>query len=76
MAEAAMLSLVGALTGYGLGLVGAFVLRQMYPVFPAYPPDWAVVAALVTALSTGLLFGIMPARRAARMDPVQALMKH
>jgi putative ABC transport system permease protein len=76
MAEAAMLSLVGALTGYGLGLFGAFVLRQMYPVFPAYPPDWAVFAALVTALSTGLLFGIMPARRAARLDPVQALMKH
>ena len=76
LAEAAMLSLVGALTGYGLGLFGAFVLRQMYPAFPAYPPDWAVVAALVTSLSTGLLFGIMPARRAARLDPVQALMKH
>jgi putative ABC transport system permease protein len=76
MAEAAMLSLVGAVTGYGLGLFGAFVLRLMYPVFPAYPPDWAVAAALFTALATGLLFGIMPARRAARLDPVQALMKH
>jgi len=76
MAEAARLSLVGAITGYGLGLFGAFVLRQMYPVFPAYPPDWAVIAALATALGTGLLFGIMPARRAARLDPVQALMKH
>ena len=76
MAEAAMLSLVGALTGYGLGLFGAFVLRQVYPVFPAYPPNWAVVAALVTSLSTGLLFGILPARRAAQLDPVQALMKH
>ena len=76
MAEAAMLSLVGALTGYGLGLFGAFVLRQAYPVFPAYPPDWAVIAALGTALGTGLLFGIMPARRAAQLDPVQALMKH
>jgi putative ABC transport system permease protein len=76
MAEAAMLSIVGALTGYGLGLFGAFVLRQVYPVFPAYPPDWAVIAALGTALGTGLLFGIMPARRAARLDPVQALMKH
>ena len=76
LAEAAMISLAGALTGYGLGLFGAFVLRQMYPVFPAYPPDWAVIAALATALGTGLLFGIMPARRAARLDPVQALMKH
>jgi putative ABC transport system permease protein len=35
-----------------------------------------VVAALGTALGTGMLFGIMPARRAARLDPVQALMKH
>jgi len=76
LAEAAMISLAGALTGYGLGLFGAFVLRQMYPVFPAYPPDWAVIAALATALGTGLLFGIMPARRAAQLDPVQALMKH
>ncbi|MDA8257386.1 MAG: ABC transporter permease [Betaproteobacteria bacterium] len=76
MAEAAMLSLFGAVTGYGLGLFGAFVLRQMYPVFPAYPPDWAVIAALGTALGTGMLFGIMPARRAAWLDPVQALMKH
>ena len=71
-----MLALADALTGTGIGLSGGFVLRQVYPVFPAYPPNWAVVAALVTSLSTGLLFGIMPARRAARLDPVQALMKH
>lgn len=76
LAEAAMLSAVGAFAGYLLGQFGAFALRQAFPVFPAYPPDWAVIAALGTALSTGLLFGIMPARRAARLDPVQALMKH
>jgi len=76
LAEAAMLSSVGALLGYLLGQLGAFVLRQIFPVFPAYPPDWAVIAGLSTALGTGLLFGFMPARRAALMDPVQALMKH
>ena len=59
-----------------LGQLGAFALRQFFPVFPAYPPDWAVIAGLSTALATGLLFGVMPARRAARLDPVQALMKH
>ena len=76
LAEAAMLSAVGALLGYLLGQLGAFGLRQAFPVFPAYPPDWAVIAALATALGTGLLFGVLPARRAAALDPVQALMKH
>ena len=76
LAEAAMLSTVGAVIGYLLGQLGAFGLRQAVPVFPAYPPDWAVIAGLATALGTGLLFGVMPARRAARLDPVQALMKH
>ena len=76
LAEAAMLSSVGAVVGYLLGQLGAFALRQAFPVFPAYPPDWAVIAGLSTALATGLLFGVMPARRAARLDPVQALMKH
>lgn len=76
LAEAAMLSTFGALAGYLLGQLGAFALRLAFPVFPAYPPDWAVIAGLGTALATGLLFGIMPARRAAMLDPVQALMKH
>ena len=76
LTEAAMLSAVGALLGYLLGQLGAFILRQIFPVFPAYPPDWAVIAGLSTAIGTGLLFGFLPARRAARLDPVQALMKH
>jgi putative ABC transport system permease protein len=76
LAEALMLSLVGAFLGYLLGHLGAFTIRSLYPVFPAYPPVWAVVAALATSLGTGLIFGLMPADRAARMDPVQALMKH
>jgi putative ABC transport system permease protein len=76
LTEAAMLSAVGALVGYLLGQAGAFVLRQVFPVFPAYAPDWAVIAGLGTAIGTGLLFGFLPARRAALMDPVQALMKH
>ena len=76
LAEAALLSVVGAIGGYLLGQAGAWAIREFYPVFPAYAPAWAVIAALATALTTGLLFGILPARRAAQMDPVQALMKH
>ena len=70
-----MLSLAGALVGFGLGQMGAAVIRQLYPTFPAYPPDWAVLAGLGTALVTGILFGVLPARRAAQLDPVQALSK-
>jgi len=73
LVEAALLSSFGALIGYALGLVGAAVIRALYPVFPAYPPDWAVLAGLGTALATGLIFGVLPARRAAQLDPVTAL---
>lgn len=75
LAEAAMLSLVGALLGLALGEAGAAVLRKLYPVFPAYPPLWALAAGIGTAIITGILFGVMPARKAARLDPVQALSK-
>ena len=73
--EAALLSLAGALSGFVLGHAGAWVIRLVFPALPAWPPSWAVIAAVGTALVTGLLFGVMPARRAANLDPVQALMK-
>ena len=75
LTEAAMLSSAGALIGYGLGLLGAWVIRTLYPALPAFPPPWAVIAALGTALVTGVLFGALPAKRAAALDPVTALAK-
>ncbi|MCX7180243.1 MAG: FtsX-like permease family protein [Proteobacteria bacterium] len=75
LTEAAMLSLAGAVVGYLFGQAGAAMIRLLYPSFPAFPPDWAVLAGLGTALVTGILFGVAPARRAAALDPVQALAK-
>jgi putative ABC transport system permease protein len=45
----------------------------VYPILPVAVPAWAVVAAVATAVTTGIVFSIMPARRAARLDPVTAL---
>ena len=73
LTEAALLSVAGAVLGYGVGHLGAFVIRELYPALPAWPPTWAVLAALGTALVTGILFGVLPARRAAALDPVAAL---
>lgn len=75
MVEAVLLSLTGGLLGTGLGYLGATIIRIVYPTFPAYPPLWAVLAGLGTALISGLFFGVMPARRAAQLNPIQALSK-
>jgi putative ABC transport system permease protein len=71
--EALLLSAVGGLLGLAMGLAGSRLARSLYPELSAGPPSWAMVAALGTALATGLVFSLLPARRAARLDPIQAL---
>lgn len=71
--EALLLSLIGGLLGLGLGFAGAWLAVQFYPTLQTTPPTWAIAAALGTALGTGFLFALLPARRAARLDPIQAL---
>jgi putative ABC transport system permease protein len=73
LGEAALLSLAGGLLGLVLGLLGVWGLVTMYPALPARPPLWAVSSALALAVAIGVLFGILPARRAAQLDPVTAL---
>ena len=71
--EAAMLSAVGGLAGLGIGQVGSLVIRRLYPELPAYAPGWAIAAALGIALVTGILFSLLPARRASKLEAAAAL---
>ncbi len=73
VSEAAMLSMVGAAVGLLLAVAGQIALARFFPDFPIAVPPWAPVAAVAVAMGTGLVFGVLPARRAARLDPVMAL---
>ena len=73
LAEAAAVATVGGAVGVAAGLGLGAVLRRLVPGLPIETPLGFVVAALVTSLATGLLSGVLPARRAARLDPIEAL---
>lgn len=73
LTEASILSLIGALIGLTIGQLGSWLIRIRFPDLPAYVPLWAIMAAMGIAVLTGALFSILPARKAARQDPVLAL---
>jgi len=71
--EALLLSTLGAVLGLAVGQLGSLAIRYAFPLLPAYAPAWSVSLSIVVALATGVLFSLLPARRAARLDPVLAL---
>jgi len=75
LTEATCLSVIGGLLGFGVGSAGTYLARTLYPIIDFRAPLWASLAGVGVAVASGLLFGILPARRAARLDPVTALQK-
>jgi putative ABC transport system permease protein len=73
LVEAVTLTGIGATVGLVLGVLTTMGIRTAWPAVPASTPLSAVVLALSISAITGVLFGMLPAVRAARLDPVAAL---
>lgn len=73
--EAALISGTGGTIGVVLGWILSGATRGLFPTFPAQPPTWAVGAAFATSILVGVAAGALPARSAAKLDPVVALSK-
>lgn len=71
--EATVLAVLGGLAGLLIGIGGAGLLHFFIPALPVHTPVRYVLAAELLAALIGLLSGVLPARRAALLDPVQAL---
>ena len=72
LVEAATLTLSGGLIGVAVGLLFGELVKQVFG-FSSNVPVWSAVVATGVSILIGLVFGLIPANRAARMDPVEAL---
>jgi putative ABC transport system permease protein len=72
--EAVTLSLLGGVLGLAIGYALGAGIAAMIPDFPpAVVPWWAVLLAMVFSGGVGVVFGVVPASQAARLDPIEAL---
>ena len=73
LVEAVTLTAVGAAVGLVLGVLVTVGVRTAWPSIPASTPATSIALSLLASALTGVVCGIMPAFRAARLDPVEAL---
>jgi putative ABC transport system permease protein len=73
LTEAALLSITGAFCGLAAGSVLIFFLASFFPDYPIILAPWSIVLSIAVSVATGLLFGILPARRAASLAAADAL---
>jgi len=74
--EAVFLASLGAVVGVATGYAAVGILKGFYPNLDFTPPLWSVAGAMIVAVLCGMIFGILPARRAADLDPIAALAGH
>jgi len=71
--EAMTLTGVGGIFGIILAIAISFIVIAFLPSLPATIPLWAVITGLTVSIGIGLVFGVWPARKAAQLDPIEAL---
>ena len=70
--EAVVLTAVGGLAGLAVGEVASLLINKYSPL-PAYVPLWAIAVGVGISAAVGIVFGLWPAWKAARLDPIEAL---
>ena len=73
LAEAAALTGVGGILGILIAIAATFLIGFLVPSLPSAVPLWAVVTGFSVSVAVGVFFGVWPAVKAARLDPVEAL---
>jgi putative ABC transport system permease protein len=70
--EAVVVTAVGGVIGLGIGEVVS-VLINTYSPLPAYVPIWAIAVGILVSAGVGIVFGLYPAWKASRLNPIEAL---
>ena len=71
--EAMTLTFLGGILGVVLAVGISKIIMLLVPALPASIPTWAVISGLTVSVGVGLLFGVWPARKASRLDPIECL---
>jgi putative ABC transport system permease protein len=70
--EAVALTAIGGLAGLTVGEIASLIMNKYSPL-PAYVPLWAIAVGIGISAAIGIIFGLWPAWKAARLDPIEAL---
>jgi putative ABC transport system permease protein len=71
--EAMTLTFLGGILGVVLAVAASYIIMFFFPDLPAEIPLWAVTTGVTVSILIGLTFGVWPARKASRLDPIECL---